>query len=166
MAPVGRLDKASEGLLLLSNDPEWAARITDPDQAVLKALPRADRPSTRRGQLARCASASSTAKNTWSAVGWNCCAAAAEPPGWPSLWTKAAIARSGACCRRRGIGAATDRVGIGGLVGDLAKGKLRELKATDLARLSPQAAAHAIIPPRAASGALCKAELPAALMLV
>lgn len=30
VAPVGRLDKASEGLLLLSNDPEWAARITDP----------------------------------------------------------------------------------------------------------------------------------------
>jgi 23S rRNA pseudouridine2605 synthase len=30
VAPVGRLDKASEGLLLLTNDPEWAARITDP----------------------------------------------------------------------------------------------------------------------------------------
>nr|WP_183948500.1 pseudouridine synthase [Rehaibacterium terrae] len=31
IAPVGRLDKASEGLLLFSNDPEWAARIADPD---------------------------------------------------------------------------------------------------------------------------------------
>lgn len=31
IAPVGRLDKASEGLLLFTNDPEWAARITDPD---------------------------------------------------------------------------------------------------------------------------------------
>ena len=31
IAPVGRLDKASEGLLLFSNDPEWAARITDPE---------------------------------------------------------------------------------------------------------------------------------------
>lgn len=30
IAPVGRLDKASEGLLLFSNDPQWAARITDP----------------------------------------------------------------------------------------------------------------------------------------
>lgn len=29
IAPVGRLDKASEGLLLFSNDPVWAARITD-----------------------------------------------------------------------------------------------------------------------------------------
>jgi len=30
VAPVGRLDQASEGLLLFSNDPAWAARITDP----------------------------------------------------------------------------------------------------------------------------------------
>ncbi|MEO8309005.1 MAG: pseudouridine synthase [Pseudomonadota bacterium] len=30
LAPVGRLDKASEGLLLFSNDPAWAASITDP----------------------------------------------------------------------------------------------------------------------------------------
>lgn len=54
MAPVGRLDKASEGLLLFSNDTSWAARICDPetgpektyrvqvdlipDEALLKAL--------------------------------------------------------------------------------------------------------------------------------
>lgn len=31
VAPVGRLDKASEGLLLLTNDSEWAARILDPE---------------------------------------------------------------------------------------------------------------------------------------
>jgi 23S rRNA pseudouridine2605 synthase len=31
VAPVGRLDQASEGLLLFTNDSEWAARITDPD---------------------------------------------------------------------------------------------------------------------------------------
>ncbi|WP_146909024.1 pseudouridine synthase [Arenimonas daejeonensis] len=30
LAPVGRLDQASEGLLLISNDPAWAAAITDP----------------------------------------------------------------------------------------------------------------------------------------
>jgi 23S rRNA pseudouridine2605 synthase len=30
VAPVGRLDKASEGLLLLTNDTRWAARLTDP----------------------------------------------------------------------------------------------------------------------------------------
>ena len=36
VAPVGRLDRASEGLLLLSNDSEWAARITDPQTGVAK----------------------------------------------------------------------------------------------------------------------------------
>jgi 23S rRNA pseudouridine2605 synthase len=30
IAPVGRLDKASEGLLLFTNDPQWAAGIADP----------------------------------------------------------------------------------------------------------------------------------------
>lgn len=36
LAPVGRLDKASEGLLLMSNDPAWAARITDPGMHLAK----------------------------------------------------------------------------------------------------------------------------------
>ncbi len=31
VAPAGRLDKASEGLLLLTNDSEWAARVTSPE---------------------------------------------------------------------------------------------------------------------------------------
>jgi 23S rRNA pseudouridine2605 synthase len=30
VGPVGRLDKASEGLLLLTNDSKWAAKITNP----------------------------------------------------------------------------------------------------------------------------------------
>ncbi len=36
LAPVGRLDKASEGLLLFSNDPAWAAQITNPDSGPTK----------------------------------------------------------------------------------------------------------------------------------
>jgi 23S rRNA pseudouridine2605 synthase len=36
VSPVGRLDKASEGLLLLTNDTRWAARITDPARHVDK----------------------------------------------------------------------------------------------------------------------------------
>jgi 23S rRNA pseudouridine2605 synthase len=36
VAPVGRLDKASEGLLLLTNDSEWGARIADPESHLEK----------------------------------------------------------------------------------------------------------------------------------
>ena len=81
LAPVGRLDKASEGLLLFSNDPQWAARITDPvtgpdktyhvqvdrrpDAALLKALETGvDSPEgllrAKRAQLLRAGE-----KNAW-----------------------------------------------------------------------------------------------------
>ena len=36
LAPVGRLDKASEGLLLFTNDSEWAARVTAPETHLKK----------------------------------------------------------------------------------------------------------------------------------
>jgi len=36
MAPVGRLDKASEGLLLFTNDPEWAEHVNGPASALEK----------------------------------------------------------------------------------------------------------------------------------
>ena len=36
LMPVGRLDQASEGLLLFSNDTAWAARLTDPASHIEK----------------------------------------------------------------------------------------------------------------------------------
>lgn len=36
VAPVGRLDKASEGLLVLTNDSAWGARIASPETHVAK----------------------------------------------------------------------------------------------------------------------------------
>jgi 23S rRNA pseudouridine2605 synthase len=36
IAPVGRLDKASEGLLLFTNDSEWAARVLSPETHLSK----------------------------------------------------------------------------------------------------------------------------------
>jgi len=36
LSPVGRLDMASEGLLLFTNDSQWAARITSPESHVDK----------------------------------------------------------------------------------------------------------------------------------
>jgi 23S rRNA pseudouridine2605 synthase len=37
LAPVGRLDKASEGLLLFTNDSQWASRVTEPGTHLDKA---------------------------------------------------------------------------------------------------------------------------------
>ncbi len=36
LAPVGRLDQASSGLLLFCNDPQWAQQLLNPDQHVNK----------------------------------------------------------------------------------------------------------------------------------
>jgi len=82
LAPVGRLDKASEGLLLFTNDSEWGALITDPEThldktyhvqiaavaepALLQAL--RNGVETERGEVLRCKRASllrSGEKNSW-----------------------------------------------------------------------------------------------------
>ena len=38
VGPVGRLDKASEGLMLLTNDSVWAAKITDPSAILTRSI--------------------------------------------------------------------------------------------------------------------------------
>lgn len=82
LAPVGRLDKATEGLLLFTNDSEWNARITDPathldktyhvqiaaiaDSSLIEKLERGV--ETERNELLRCKRASllrSGEKNSW-----------------------------------------------------------------------------------------------------
>lgn len=82
VAPVGRLDKASEGLLLLTNDSEWAARITSPethldktyhvqiaslaDELLLSMLARGVKePSGERLQAKRARILRQGEKNTW-----------------------------------------------------------------------------------------------------
>jgi 23S rRNA pseudouridine2605 synthase len=82
VAPVGRLDKASEGLLLLTNDSEWGARVTAPethlektyhvqidtlaDEALVRSVVRGVR--TEDGELlraAQCRLLRSGEKNCW-----------------------------------------------------------------------------------------------------
>ncbi|WP_232526152.1 pseudouridine synthase [Lysobacter capsici] len=137
LAPVGRLDKASEGLLLFCNDPQWAARITDPDRGPDKtyhvqidAIPDAAQLAALHagvsvdGELLRAKSARllrSGEKNAWLEI----------------------VLDEGRNRQIRRLLAAFDlnvlrliRVAIGTLsLGDLAKGQWRALDEQDLQRL-------------------------------
>ncbi|HEX6820988.1 MAG TPA: pseudouridine synthase [Candidatus Sulfotelmatobacter sp.] len=81
VAPVGRLDKASEGLLLLTNDSEWAARVTAPethlektyhvqlncvaDPAVIEAMQRGVSTNGENLRARQCRFIRSGEKNSW-----------------------------------------------------------------------------------------------------
>jgi 23S rRNA pseudouridine2605 synthase len=82
LAPVGRLDKASEGLLLLTNDSAWAARVSAPethlekiyhvqvntvaDEELAAAIVKGSRPGKKDFLFARNARVLRTgAKNSW-----------------------------------------------------------------------------------------------------
>jgi 23S rRNA pseudouridine2605 synthase len=137
IAPVGRLDKASEGLLLFSNDPAWAAAITDPETGLAK---------TYHVQVDRLPEAALLDRLV----------AGIEVDGAVLRTVSARLLRSGGRTawleivldegRNRQIRrllAAVElevvrlvRVAIGGLaLGTLGKGQWRELDARDLARL-------------------------------
>ena len=140
IAPVGRLDKASEGLLLFANDPEWAARITDPDTGPDKTyhvqvdcIPDEAQLRAMRegvdcdGEALRAKSVTmlrSGAKHAWLEI----------------------VLDEGRNRQIRRLLAAFDigvlrlvRIAIGDLrLGDLPKGQWRELTAEEIERLSPQ----------------------------
>jgi 23S rRNA pseudouridine2605 synthase len=138
VAPVGRLDKASEGLLLFSNDPAWAAAISDaqsgpsktyhvqidrvPDVRLLAALRDGvdDQGEHLRAVAVRCLRAGE--KNAWLEI----------------------VLDEGRNRQIRRLLAAFDiavlrlvRVAIGSLaLGDLPKGQWRRLSAEEVAALA------------------------------
>ena len=138
LAPVGRLDRASEGLLLFCNDPAWAARLADPatgpdktyhvqvdtipDDALLAGLEagRDDDGEWLRAKSARLLRSGS--RNAWLEV----------------------VLDEGRNRQIRRLLAAFDvgvlrlvRVAIGSLaLGELPKGQWRELTAAEVERLS------------------------------
>jgi len=135
LAPVGRLDKASEGLLLLTNDSEWAARVLDPgghvaktyhvqvaalaDAALLEALRRGVREGSDFLRAERVRELRRGERNSWLEV----------------------VLHEGKNRQIRRMLEALGvevlrlvRVAIGGLeLGDLAKGKSRKLSAAEKA---------------------------------
>jgi 23S rRNA pseudouridine2605 synthase len=137
LAPVGRLDKASEGLLLFTNDPVWAARITHPDTGPDK---------TYHVQIARVPDADLLAALVSGITedGQHLAAKSARTlrAGEKNAWLELVLAE-GRNRQIRRLLAALDvtvirlvRVAMGPLVlGDLAKGQWRQLTAAEVASL-------------------------------
>ena len=137
LAPVGRLDKASEGLLLFTNDPQWAARITEPETGLRKTYHVQIDAIPEDALLAALVQGVDDAGERLSAV-----AATVLRTGERNAWLEIVL-DEGRNRQIRRLLAAFDlsvlrlvRVAIGGLrLGDLAKGAWRPLAAADLERL-------------------------------
>jgi 23S rRNA pseudouridine2605 synthase len=133
VAPVGRLDKASEGLLLLTNDSEWSARILAPethlekiyhvqiptvaDTALIKRITKGvkDKSDRLRAKSARILRGG--ARNTWLEIVLD---------AGKNRHIRRILAQVGIEVLR------LVRVGIGPLVlGDLSKGFVRQLTAEE-----------------------------------
>lgn len=139
ITPVGRLDKASEGLLLFTNDPQWAARITDPSGGPDK---------TYHVQVDRIPDAAMlAAMQAGVMVEGDCLRAKAAMllrSGTKHAWLEIVL-DEGRNRQIRRLLAALDigvlrlvRVAIGPLqLGELPKGQWRELTAEEIVSLSP-----------------------------
>ncbi len=138
LAPVGRLDKASEGLLLFTNDSEWNARVTDPSSHLDK---------TYHVQIASIASADlleSLERGIETAQGeiLSCKRARILRTGTKTSWIEILLDEGKNRQIRRMLESQKIevlrliRVAIGPLpLGDLPKGGHRRLKADELAAL-------------------------------
>ncbi|MEO5630162.1 MAG: pseudouridine synthase [Thermomonas sp.] len=134
IAPVGRLDKASEGLLLFSNDPAWASRITDPSTGPGKCYHVQVDCIPDPALIARIVQGIEVEGEHLSATN-----ATLLRAGGKHAWLEITLGEGRNRQIRRLLGAfeievlRLVRVAIGPLVlGDLAKGAWRELDATEL----------------------------------
>ncbi|MEW6629383.1 MAG: pseudouridine synthase [Pseudomonadota bacterium] len=138
VSPVGRLDKASEGMLLMSNDTRWANALLDPASHVAK---------TYHVQIASAPDDAMLVRFRQGAVvdGELLTASSIEPlrSGGRTAWLEIVLDEGRNRQIRRLLGAfdievlRLVRVAIGRLqLGDLAKGKARHLTAEELAVLA------------------------------
>lgn len=129
LGPVGRLDKASEGLLLLTNDSEWAARITAPESHLGKTYHVQIRGNIGPAQLSAMQHGVRTGNEVYSVV-----RASTLRLGEKNVWLEIVLDEGKNRHIRRMLEALDIevlrlvRVAIGSLpLGDLAKGEVREL---------------------------------------
>jgi len=142
VAPVGRLDKASEGLLLLTNDSEWGAGIASPEFHM---------PKTYHAQIAAVASQSLLdqlingvkAEEDFLKAKSAIAIRAGKRNSWIEIVLEEGKNRQ---IRRMFSALGIDvmrlvRIAVGGLkLGDLPKGRVRELTREEKIQLSPKAA--------------------------
>ncbi len=139
VAPVGRLDKASEGLLLMTNDTQWASRLLDPVSGVDKLYHVQIAAMPDDAMLARLRAGVTADGETLRAQSITLLRS-----GDRTAWLEIVLDEG----RNRHIRRLLDahgikvlrliRVAIGRLpLGDLAKGKARHLTAEELALLRP-----------------------------
>lgn len=138
IAPVGRLDKASEGLLLFSNDPQWASRITEPQHGLLKTY------HVQVGRLPSPEMLSSLARGVQADGDWLAARSVALlRMGEKNAWLEVVL-DEGRNRHIRRLLAAFDipvlrlvRVAIGTLrLGELPKGQWRELSPAEIEQLA------------------------------
>ena len=139
MAPVGRLDKASEGLLLFTSDPAWAARITGHEGGVTKTYHVQVDALVDGSRLAALAAGATLDGEQLKAV-----SVALLRQGEKSTWLEIVLDEGRNRHIRRlleahGLGVLRlVRVAIGGLLlGSLAKGQWRELGPDEVQALAP-----------------------------
>ncbi len=143
VVPVGRLDQASEGLLLFTNDTAWAARLTEPGRHVEKEyhvqVSGAVDEATCRRMEAGVVEAGECLR---------ACRAAVLRRGDRNTWLVVVLDEGRNRHLRRMLAALGHevrrlvRVRIGGLVlGELRQGQHRRLGAEDLARVTRTGAA-------------------------
>jgi 23S rRNA pseudouridine2605 synthase len=140
VAPVGRLDQASEGLLLLSNDSVWAAGITAPESKLCKTYHvQVDRPPS----AADLAALGEGVEVEAGQPPWRALAAQVLRSGGKTAWLEIVL-DEGRNRQIRRMLAARDmnvlrllRVAIGPVqLGSLAKGAVRALGAEEIAALA------------------------------
>ena len=151
--PVGRLDLDSEGLLLLTNDGEWADRILHPRYGVEREYAVALRGPLTGEQLDALAAGIELEEGLGrvarplrplSRTEAGALAAVLEPPPDPRLtWYRATLRQGWKRQLRRMFGAVDApiarlvRIGIGPVrLGDLRSGTVRRLKAPEVAALA------------------------------
>lgn len=138
IAPVGRLDKASEGLLLFSSDPVWSAGVSDPARGPAKTY-HVQIDAVPDDALMAALHGGVEDAGEWLRVGSARVLRHGDRTGWLEI-----VLEEGRNRQIRRLLAAHGtgvlrliRVAVGRLeLGDLAKGAWRDLSAAEVARLT------------------------------